>query len=194
MSFLPGIRTKRIVPSEKGKSATEVFEGTIVTKRPDGTLRIQHTFPGDSRTKQSFKEECDINYIMRRYTKNGILPSMIRTDGKYGDYSSAPDFMEAQNIIAHANEQFSALSSAQRERFGNDPAKFLEFANNANNADEMAKLGLLRKEAVKRVREERKAAADALLAQKKPILETDPEPKAKGAKRSVSNPSGNSDQ
>jgi len=194
MSFLPRLTTKIIVKSENGKSAVQPFEATKISTRPDGSIRLQHSFPGDSRTKNSFVEECNINFIMQRYTKNGTLPDRIREDASYGDYSAAPDFMQAQNLIVRAREQFDSLSSRQRERFGNDPAKFLEFANNAENADEMAKLGLLKPEAVKRVRDQRQEAAKALQAQKSAIPEQNPSPKEKGGKRSVSTPSSDGDQ
>lgn len=199
MSFLPGPVTVALDLSEKGKSVEKPFHSRIVTKRADGTLRVQHAFPGDSRAKQEFKDECDINYIMKRCMKNpNLLQDLIRRDGSYGDFSDAPDFMAAQDIIVKGKEQFAKLSAQQRDRFANDPVKFLEFASNAQNADEMAKLGLLKPEAVKRVREERKAASDAVLASKKgmPVHapEENPSPKGKGGKRSVSNPSEDGDQ
>ncbi|AXH73641.1 MAG: internal scaffolding protein [Microviridae sp.] len=98
------------------------------------------------RTKQSFKDECDINVLMRRYEVSGVLPVGVGV-GTYGDYSEAPDFMEAQNVIVRANAQFASLSARVRDRFGNDPAKFLEFVAEESNYDEAVKLGLLKDEA-----------------------------------------------
>jgi len=37
---------------------------------------------------------------------------------------------------------FNDLPSSIRSRFGNDPAAFLDFVQDENNADEMVKLGL----------------------------------------------------
>ncbi|AXH75125.1 MAG: internal scaffolding protein [Microviridae sp.] len=98
------------------------------------------------RTKQSFKDECDINVLMRRYEVSGVLPQDVSTS-TYGDFSDAPSFMEAQNVLARANAQFASLPARVRDRFGNDPAVFLEFIAEDANYDEALKLGLLKSEA-----------------------------------------------
>lgn len=159
----------------------------VKSEHSDGRLRIQHVFPEKGRTKQSFREECDINFIMKRYTRTGRLPELIRTDGKYGDYSNAGDFREAQDIICHAKEQFSALSSRQRERFNNDPARFLDFMNDRSNEDEARKLGFLKPKAPDTVPKDIKGMS---VGTKK----SSPKPKAEGAdKRSASGESGEDD-
>ncbi|QXP08414.1 MAG: internal scaffolding protein [Arizlama microvirus] len=101
---------------------------------------LKNDKPG--KTQQSGKEECDINNILKRYEKTGILPDMIKTDPRYGDFSSCPEYQEALNIVELANTQFNALDAHARRRFDNDPAKFLEFAENPANLGEMVKLGL----------------------------------------------------
>ena len=45
-------------------------------------------------------------------------------------------------IVASANSLFAGLPSTIREKFENDPAKFLEFAQDEENLDEMRKMGL----------------------------------------------------
>lgn len=119
--------------------------------------RIQQTFPDESRTVQASKDECDINNIMKRFHKTGALPSVIRQDPTYGDFADAVDYHEACNIVVRAREQFDLLDSRVREEFGNDPEAFLKFAGNPENADKMAKMGLMTPEAVKRVTEQRRA-------------------------------------
>lgn len=103
------------------------------------------------RTKQAFKEECDINGILRKFNKTGQLPEMIKKNPQYGDFSEAPQYQEALNLVLAAEQQFAALPARARERFHNSPKEFLEFANNAANADEMAKMGLIKPEAIERV-------------------------------------------
>jgi len=111
------------------------------------------------KTHQSFKDECNINNVMAKYAQTGQLPELIKKQPQYGDFSQAPDYQEAQNIVIRANAQFNSLDARVRERFANEPLKFLEFANNPANADEMAKLGLIKKEAVERVANAKKAAS-----------------------------------
>lgn len=100
-------------------------------------------FP-DTLTKQSFKDECDINNILKKYETTGSLPSLILENPQYGDYSDVPTYQDALDTVMKAEEQFSALSSKLRDRFDNDPAKFLEFADNPENKEELFELGLTR--------------------------------------------------
>lgn len=96
-------------------------------------------------TKQSFKDECDINNIMKKYKNTGMLPEMIKTQPQYGDFSEVSDYMESMNIVLKAQEQFQNLSADVRNRFQNDPALFLDFANDPKNGEEMVKMGLATK-------------------------------------------------
>lgn len=99
----------------------------------------------DSRTKQEFKDECDINVIMKRYLAGYPIPDNVRV-GRYGDFSDAVDFQEAQNIVLNAEEQFMALPAKVRERFKNNPFELLVFLGDKENYEEARSLGLLREE------------------------------------------------
>lgn len=90
---------------------------------------------------QEFKDECDINFLMKKYKANGVIKQSLKPPF-YGDFASIPDYQEAMNIVNEANTLFSSMSSDVRKRFDNDPAKFLEFCNNPDNGDELIKLGL----------------------------------------------------
>jgi len=120
------------------------------------------SFEGDKGvTKQSDAKDCDINKIFERYERTGQLPDLIAKNGRYGDFSSVPDYQESCNIVAFANEQFNALDVRIRNRFANDPAKFLEFVNDEKNIDEMDKMGLLTPEASKKLHDAKVAKQDA---------------------------------
>jgi len=95
-----------------------------------------------SKTKQSFKDECDINTIVKRFGITGELPIGVRMPS-YGDFTSVGNFHEAMNAIAQANESFDAMPAEIRARFHNDPAEFVEFCGNDNNIEEARKLGLV---------------------------------------------------
>lgn len=116
---------------------------------------------GSSMTKQEFAAECDLNLMMKRYVQSGVPPNTVGV-GSYDDFYAAPDFLQAQLIVKRAQDQFSELSSDIRERFGNDPARFLAFVGDEKNFEDALKLGLLSDEA-----KARKAAAE-LLASSKP--------------------------
>lgn len=95
-----------------------------------------------SMTKQSFAEECDINSIMARYEKTGLLPQGSRMF-EFGDAISEYSYQESMNAVIEADRLFSELPSRIRERFGNDPAQLFAFLDDRNNLDEAIKLGLV---------------------------------------------------
>lgn len=103
------------------------------------------TFPPNSRwTKQSFKDECDINTIMGRYLATGEMPNLVERAPQYLDASTGFDFQEMQNKVIEARQLFDELPSALRTRFANDPAAFLNYVGDPANHNEMRELGLMR--------------------------------------------------
>lgn len=111
--------------------------------------KVAIEFKEPTRTKQSFRDECDINNIMAKYRRTGVLPTLIKENPMWGDFSNPVDFQEAQNIVIKAVEQFQNLPAHVRERFNNDPQKFLEFTHKKENKEEMGRLGLLKEDASK---------------------------------------------
>lgn len=111
------------------------------TKRQRLYPRVRTQVGTVSLTKQSFKDECNINKIMDRFQRSGAIDHYTTRSHEYGD-TSAPDYLEANLIIANANTMFEELPSSIRAKFENDPAKFLEFVQDDKNAQEMVSLGL----------------------------------------------------
>lgn len=106
-------------------------------------LRVQMVFPSEeNRTKQEFKDECDINNLMSKYLKTGVLDWVNKNEPKYGEISGL-DFRQAQELIAEGATMFHELPASIRDTFQNDPSEFLEFASNPANKQEMAAMGLL---------------------------------------------------
>jgi len=92
-------------------------------------------------TIQSEKENCDINVIVERFEKTGVLPSMTSSPF-YGDFSVPFDFQEAQQILINAENAFMQLPAKVRREFDNNPAKFLAFVDDPSNADALVSMGL----------------------------------------------------
>ena len=61
---------------------------------------------------------------------------------QYVDFEETFDFQSSMNVIRAAEEAFAAMPAEVRDRFQNDPGRFLEFANDASNYDEALKMGL----------------------------------------------------
>lgn len=112
----------------------------------DKHKRYQFKTTGKSRTHQSMSPECDINSIMKKYERTGILEHRNTFEGQYGDFTDAPsDYHESMNSVIAANEMFDTLPAKVRRRFHNDPGAFIDFVGNPDNQDEMIKLGLATK-------------------------------------------------
>lgn len=94
-----------------------------------------------SLAKQSFREECDINTIVRNFGLTGQLPDDVRPP-TYGDFSGIFDFHSAMNAVAEAQEAFDALPAEVRARFHNDPGAFVDFCSNPENLPDLRKMGL----------------------------------------------------
>lgn len=112
-----------------------------------------------SRTQQHFAEEVDINTIVRRFGLTGELPTDVPMVLQ-GDFTNVLDFQSAMDMVVQARESFDAQPASVRNRFDNDPQKFLAFVSDKANIDEAIKLGLVREESVQ-ARAEALAAARA---------------------------------
>ncbi len=98
---------------------------------------------GAGRTKQSFKDECDIHRILSNYARTGLLTHVAARPGYYADVAEMPDYRSALDAVKSAEALFMALPAVTRSRFENDPAKFLDFCADSENESEMRELGLL---------------------------------------------------
>lgn len=117
---------------------------TPAPPKPFVRRRVQLHMPKDEkiRTKQQFKNECDINNIMAKYQKTGAVEHMAAHQQHYG-YANSVDFNEAMQITTRAEQMFAALPSSLRTKFRGDPGAYLDFVQDEANYPEMAKLGLL---------------------------------------------------
>lgn len=124
--------------------------------------RIQTAPVGKTRTKQSMAAECDINTIMQKYQKTGVIDHVAKHGGMY-EYATALSYQEAIHLKRDAEEMFNDLPSSLRAQFKGNPAIFLAFVQDDKNLEEMGELGLLNEQAETRLKgiREAKAIADA---------------------------------
>ncbi len=90
-------------------------------------------------TKQSFKDETDINIILKRAQKSGTISHLSKYEARYGDFSGF-DFSEAQIKIAQGGEIFDALPVELKREFNQSSAQFFDYVNNPENKDRLAEL------------------------------------------------------
>ena len=99
-----------------------------------------------SLAQQHFKDECDINNILRQFNITGLLPESPLSP-RYGDFSGISDYHTALNRVIAAQQEFDGLPAQIRARFDNDPAKLIAFLENEQNRPEAEELGLVEKAA-----------------------------------------------
>lgn len=89
------------------------------------TKRVRTEVTGVSLTEQHHKKSCDINTIVAKYRKTGLLDHIKTHGGTYGDVTGM-DFKEAQDLIATQKSIFTDLPATVRAKFDNDPAEYLD--------------------------------------------------------------------
>lgn len=99
-----------------------------------------------SLAQQHFKDECDINNILRQFNITGLLPEAPLSP-RYGDFTGISDYHTALNRVIAAQDEFEALPADIRARFENDPAQLIDFLDNPENRPEAEQLGLVQKAA-----------------------------------------------
>lgn len=119
---------------------------TIGFKSPyDGKRYRVSLSCGEGLAQQHFKDECDVNRILKKYQKTGLIDHVSRYQGNYSDLAEVPDFQDAMNAVIAANVAFDTLPSSIRKRFGNDPIEFLDFVHDPANGDALVEMGLAKK-------------------------------------------------
>lgn len=98
---------------------------------------------GPGKTRQSMKDECDINRIVARYAQSGMVTHVARNSPQYVDVSEIVDFRSSLEYVRTVQEFFMKLPAKARARFQNDAAVYLDFMSNADNKAEAVALGLV---------------------------------------------------
>jgi len=93
-------------------------------------------------TIQSEIDNCDINILVERFAKSGVIPNGNAGTPTYGDFSELPSYQESLNVVLSAQNAFMSLDAKIRKEFDNDPGKFLAFVDDPANADALIKMGL----------------------------------------------------
>ncbi len=89
------------------------------------------------RADQSHKDQCDINRILDKAKRTGVVTHLNTHGQSYGDFTDF-DYEDAQIQIAKANSIFYDLGAEMRKEFGNNPKAFFGFVNNPENKDKLA--------------------------------------------------------
>lgn len=123
-----------------------------IYERPDGSRGVKTVFDDSpeckSKTQQHFKKSADINNIMKRALKTGVIgnpATATQRQPTYGDFTSVPDYKTCLNAVIQMETDFNRLPAKIRSRFENNPEQLLMFLNDKNNLHEAIELGLVPK-------------------------------------------------
>lgn len=100
-----------------------------------------HMKKGEGRTKQSNKDECNINLILKKHGVGAMLTQDQYRSLTFTD-TTGMDFTVAMQTVAHANSMFEQLPSEIRKDFQNDPAVFLDAYNNEDYQEYFVEKGM----------------------------------------------------
>lgn len=105
---------------------------------------IKFTSKDKSLTNQADMEAADINKIMARYQKTGVLVDDfgVQRQPTFGDFSELHDYHEMLIAVRNAERVFGTLPAATRNFFKNDPQELINFLDNPENDDKAVELGL----------------------------------------------------
>ena len=134
--------TKKKTTKQTNKNAKSENNKPIFATAYGPKIKVDKHFQLPSRTKQSFKDECQIDRILAKYVKTGILEHVNKHQASYGEVSGQT-FHEAMNTVIEAQAMFMDLPATIRDRFANDPGNFLDFVANPANSEEMQEMGLI---------------------------------------------------
>jgi len=113
-------------------------------------VRDDVDFTGDpGMTRQEFADECDINTIMERYEKTGVVSHVNKAQPVYLDTSLYRGLQASMDAFKEAQQAFLALPAKVRKEFDNDAQAFVDFAVNPENVERMREWGLAAPAAVK---------------------------------------------
>lgn len=97
-----------------------------------------------------FKDECDINTLIKRYKATGSFYSIeqlnkARRRPQFADFTGIPDYQETLDKMNAALEMFGDLPLNIRQRFHDSPVELLAFLQDENNRPEAETLGIIEK-------------------------------------------------
>lgn len=94
----------------------------------------------DGRTKQSFKDETDINKLLAKAARGESLSHLQRHGASYGDFTDMPDLLEAQTRLSRGQAIFAELPGEIRREFNQSAGAFFAFVNDPENSKDLARL------------------------------------------------------
>jgi len=108
----------------------------------DGRKKVVTLNDKPSKTDQQWKDDCDVNYILRKYRKTGVITHVARQAGHFSDVSDIPDLLQGYERVKSAKDAFMELPAMLRNKFDNSMEKMVTWLQDPANEAEAIDLGL----------------------------------------------------
>lgn len=121
-------------------------ENTKIVLRKNGTKRVSIVSFSPSKTDPSQAKETDVNEIVRRFKKQNAQQFhrwfQQPVNAPEVDLTGVTDLLGAYEAVRNAEQAFSALPAAVRDKFANSPLELEAWLQDEKNNDEAIELGL----------------------------------------------------
>lgn len=91
---------------------------------PRVRFRVTNNTTGPSLTEQHHARACDINTIMAKYVRTGLIEHVSQYEPRFGDVSKV-DFQDAMFLVKEVESEFQNLPAYVRAHYG-DAQNYLE--------------------------------------------------------------------
>lgn len=95
-----------------------------MSRYPKGYKRAGYDTGPETMVQQQFRDEVDVNTIVRRFGMTREMPSGL-DGGVYGDFTGISDYESAVAAVERAQSGFLTLDPEVRARYENDPGLYL---------------------------------------------------------------------
>lgn len=108
--------------------------------RARATRRRGISISGPSAAQQHFKEECDVNVVVKRYAR-GDTSVVNPREPQYGDFSMADELLSAHLQVEAAEQEFLSLPAEVRRAAGDSMEGLLRMLATEDGAYELQEAG-----------------------------------------------------
>lgn len=95
-----------------------------------------------SKTRASEAEATDVNRIMAKYLRTGVITHWNNRRPVYGDFSQANDYKAALDQVIEARDAFAELPAEVRKAAENDPEVFMRMLADEDGMQQLVDAGM----------------------------------------------------
>jgi len=113
-----------------------------VRNRFSERISVPAPWKDDGRTQVHFGKQVDINNILAKYRKTGIIEHVKRAKERFGDFTELGEYAKNLDKVAKAQQSFEMLPAELRNQFKNSISGFFEYIGDEKNREQCVKWGI----------------------------------------------------